>query len=260
VTVAADGRQSALVKQTGTTRGRSWFRPRLFGMKRHFHLSDLDDGEQPGTVGLHLIPGGYGGTCRVEGSLTNLCALLPGSTVRVRRGDLDRVARDCLAANPALARLLTGGDPTGDWKTVAGVRVQISRPNLPGILFAGDGQGTVDPLGGQGMTMALLGSEALVPFVKAGLLAGGPGVSAAIQTAWESAWRCRFDRRITLCRGFHHFLIRPTLTDCASLLGPFASKFLASCFGQTREPATNSGLDPWNRLNSVLRSHSEKYV
>ena len=235
VTVAADGRQSTLVKQAGTTRGRSWFRPRLFGMKRHFQLPDLDDGEQPGTVGLHLIPGGYGGTCRIEASLTNLCALLPESTIRARRGDLDRVAIDCLGANPALGRLLAGGDPAGEWKTVAGVQVQISRPNFPGILFAGDGQGTVDPLGGQGMTMALLGSEALAPFVKSGLIQGNRGISVPIQRSWESAWRRRFDRRITLCRAFHHFLVRPALTDGASLLGPVASKALAACFGQTRD-------------------------
>ncbi len=234
-TVAADGRQSTLVKQAGSTRARSWFRPGLFGLKRHFHLDDLDEGEQPGTVGLHLISGGYGGTCRVEGNSTNLCALLPEATVRSRRGDLDRVASECLGTNPALARLLAGGEPRGDWKTVAGVRVQVSRPNLPGILFVGDGQGTVDPLGGQGMTMALLGAEALVPFIKAGLRRGGVGLDAKLQAEWHHAWHERFDRRITLCRAFHHFLIRPTLTDAASLLGPVASRFLSACFQQTRD-------------------------
>lgn len=241
VTIAADGRQSTLVKQTGTTRGTSLFRPRLFGMKRHFSLTDLDDGEQPGTVGLHLIVGGYGGTCRVEGEITNLCALLPEATVRARRGDLDRVGNDCLRANPALARLLTGGDPSGEWKTVAGVRVQVSRPNLPGILYVGDGQGTVDPLGGQGMTMALLGSEELVRFVKAGLVEAGRGIDNRLQAEWRNAWHDRFDRRIFLCRAFHHFLVRPCLTDFASLLGPVASRFLASCFGQTRDPRRDRG-------------------
>jgi len=234
-TVAADGRQSSLVKQTGSTRGRSWFRPRLFGLKRHFRPENLEDGEQPGTVGLHLISGGYGGTCRVEGNSTNLCALLPEATVRGRRGDLDRVASECLGANPALARLLGGGEPWGEWKTVAGVRVQISRPNRPGILFVGDGQGTVDPLGGQGMTMALLGAEALVPFIKSGLIRGGRGLDRRLQARWHDAWRARFDRRIMLCRAFHHCLVRPSITDAASLLGPVASRFLSSCFGQTRD-------------------------
>ena len=233
LTVAADGRQSALVKQTGTTRGRSWFRPRAFGMKRHWHLSDIADGEQPGTVGLHLIPGGYGGTCRVEGGQTNLCALLPESAVKRQRGDLDLVARDQLAQNPALARLLDGGEPVGEWKTVAGVRVQASTPHLPGILYAGDAQGTVDPLGGQGMTMALLGAAELVPFVMAGLT---DGVDTELQERWRVTWQRRFGRRIDLCRAFHHFLIHPSLTDAASLVGPVAARFLGACYGLTRDP------------------------
>ena len=237
VTIAADGRQSTLVKQTGATRGRSWFRPRSFGLKRHFHLPDLDDGEQAGTVGLHLIPGGYGGTCRVEGNQTNLCALLPEATVRDRRGDLDRVAAECLALNPALRRLLGGGVGAGDWKTVAGVQVQISRPRLPGILYAGDGQGTVDPLGGQGMTMALLGAAELVPFVKAGLRADAGGITPRLQHAWGDVWQRRFDRRVWLCRAFHHFLIHPSLTDLTARLGPVGARLLAACFGQTRDGA-----------------------
>ena len=234
VTVAADGRQSPLVKQTGRTRGRSWFRPRAFGMKRHWHLIDPTDGERPGTVGLHLIPGGYGGTCRIEGGQTNLCALLPETAVKRHRGDLDRVARDQLARNPALARLVVGGEPVGDWKTVAGVRVQTSTPQFPGILYVGDAQGTVDPLGGQGMTMALLGAAELVPFVTSGVL---DGVTPTLQDRWGQTWRRRFGRRIDLCRAFHHFLIHPSLTDAASILGPAAAHFLAGCYGLTREPA-----------------------
>ncbi len=235
VTVAADGRQSSLVRQTGTTRGRSWFRPRLFGMKRHFRLADPADGELPGTVGLHLIPGGYGGTCRIEGDQTNLCALLPEATVKARRGDLDRVAAEQLGLNPALARLLAQGNPSDDWKTVAGVRVQVSRPKLPGILYAGDGQGTVDPLGGQGMTMALLGSTELAPLVLASLQGKSLGADSRIQDRWRILWEGRFRRRIMLCRAFHHFLIHPSLTDTAALLGPVAAKFLAACYGQTRD-------------------------
>ena len=236
ITVAADGRQSALVKQTGTTRGRSWFRPRAFGMKRHFELPDPNDGEQPGTVGLHLIPGGYGGTCRVEGDRTNLCALLPEAAVKRYRGDLDRVAEDQLARNPALARLLASGKPAGAWKTVADVRIQVSRPNWPGILYAGDGQGTVDPLGGQGMTMALLGAAELMPFVRQGLVANGPGIDRTAQERWRLTWHRRFRRRIWLCRAFHHFLVHPSLTDAAATFGPGASRFLAACYGQTRDP------------------------
>ena len=173
VTVAAEGRHSPLVQRTGTTRPRSRFRPGLFGMKRHLRVVDRE-AEPAGTVGLHLVPGGYVGTCRVESGLTNLCGLLPESTLRSYRGDLERLAGGVFAANPFLDGLWRGGEPAGAWKTVSGVRVEASRPTLPGVLYAGDCQGTVDPLGGQGMTMALLGAEMLADFATRAAAGGGP--------------------------------------------------------------------------------------
>ena len=235
VTVAADGRHSGLVRRTGTTRGRSWARPPLFGLKRHLTIADPEAAEPEGTVGLHTIPGGYVGTCRVEGPLTNLCALLPESAARRCRGDLDRLAAEDFPRNPALARLWAASVPAGDWKAVAGVRVEASTPGLPGIFYAGDCRGTVDPLGGQGMTMALLGAEVLRPFLESALR---PGARLdRLPRAYADAWHRRFDGRIRLCRLFHHALTRPALLDLAPVLGALAPRVLAACYRATREPA-----------------------
>ena len=232
LTIAASGRHSPLVKQTGTTRGRSLCRPGLFGMKRHLHAPEAV-AEPAGCVGLHVVRGGYGGASRVEGSVTNLCALLPESALRRRRGDLDRVAAEVLGANPALDALLQGSTPAGAWKTVSGVRVESSRVELPGILYAGDCRGTVDPLGGQGMTMALLGAEQLIPFALRSL-AQGPSVAIARRA--EAAWHARFDRRVRLCRAFHHMLIHPTTIDLAASLRSLAPRLLSACYRLTRDP------------------------
>jgi menaquinone-9 beta-reductase len=241
ITIAADGRTSTLVKQVGKTFGRSWFRPQFFGLKRHLIVHDRSADEEEGTVGLHLVRGGYGGTCRIEGgSVTNLCAMLPSEEVRSRRGDLDRVARESLGKNPALAKLLEASEPSSDWKTVSDVVVKVSTPTLPGILFAGDCQGTVDPLGGQGMTMALLGAEMMVPFVERGLALEEDGYDS-YQEACQDEWRRRFAHRIALCRAFHHFLVNPAIVDVSSRFGSAASRFLTGCYRQTRE--RNSATD-----------------
>ncbi len=233
VVVAADGRYSSLVRQTGRVRGRSWFRPRLFGLKRHLEVVDRSKAEPEGTVGLHLIPGGYVGTCEVEGGLTNLCALLPESSARRARGNLDRIATEDFARNPTLARLWESSRPHGLWKTVANVRVESATPRIPGILYAGDCRGTVDPLGGQGMTMALLGAELLAPFVQRALVA--ETADATIQRDYHAAWTARFLRRINLCRLFHHVLIHPAGLDLASLRPKQAERALAHCFNRTRD-------------------------
>jgi menaquinone-9 beta-reductase len=236
VVVAADGRHSGLVRRTGTTRVRSRFRPRHFGLKRHLTVADPSAAEPPGTVGLHLVPGGYGGTCRIEGPLTNFCALLPESALRRHRGDLDRLAASWLGRNPVLARLWEASTPAGLWKTVAGVRVEVSTPRLAGIFYVGDCRGTVDPLGGQGMTMALLGAELLAPFLLEAL--ARDGAEPRLQRRYEAAWHRRFDRRVRLCRLFHHALVNPSWIDLAAAFPRLAPRVLASCYARTRDPQT----------------------
>lgn len=238
LTVAADGRHSGLVRRTGTTRARSHLRPRHVGIKRHLTVSDPDAAEPEGTVGLHLVPGGYVGTCRIEGTLTNLCALLPESTLRRHRGDLDRLAASHFPRNPSLARLWDASVPAGDWKAVSGVRVETSTPRLAGIFYAGDCRGTVDPLGGQGMTMALLGAETLAPFLRAALASAR--ADARLQRAYAAAWHRRFDHRIRLCRLFHHVLANPALLDLAGPFRSLAPRVLAACYHATREPVTRA--------------------
>jgi flavin-dependent dehydrogenase len=233
-TVAADGRRSGLVRRSGIVRAREWLRPRLFGLKRHVAVDDPDADEPAGTVGLHLVPGGYVGACRVEGALTNVCALLPESALRRSRGDLDRTAGAAFAANPALRRLWASARPAGDWKAVAGVRVEATSPRLGGIVYVGDAMGTVDPLGGQGMTMALFGAELLAPFLLQVLARGD--ADDRWRRSYERAWHRRFDRRIRLCRLFHHVLVHPTLIDLATFLPRFSPRVLSFCFARTRDP------------------------
>lgn len=232
VTIAADGRHSGLVLRTGNTRTRSWFRPRLFGLKRHVRIAP-EVAEPDGTVGLHVLLGGYCGTCQIEGGLTNLCALLPESVLRQHRGDLDRLAGEQFKRNRHVARMWDASTPEADWKTVAGVRVEASTPRLAGILYAGDCQGTIDPLGGQGMTMALLGAELLAPIVMRALVEGG--VDPATQRAYASAWHARFDRRIRLCRLFHHALVNQTTIELLASFKTLAPRLLSACFERTRD-------------------------
>lgn len=234
ITIAANGRHSALVRETGTTRTRSLFRPAMFGLKRHLSCPDPDAAEPAGTVGLHLVPGGYVGTSRVEGGLLNLCGLLPESLLRRYRGDLDQLAEEHFATNPRLESLYRSSTPVGAWKTVSGVRVEVSAPRLPGILFAGDCQGTVDPLGGQGMTMALLGAEGLAPTILSALASGC--VDSPRQLAHQRDWRRRFDGRIRLCRVFHHVLVNPWLIDAAATSQAYAPKLMTACYNWTRDP------------------------
>ena len=83
------------------------------------------------------------------------------------------------------------------------------------------------------MTLALLGAEMLAPFVTRALAAGGAG--AALQREYAAAWHARFDRRIALCRGFHHLLVNPWLFDLGSAFSTLSARLLALGYNQTRD-------------------------
>jgi flavin-dependent dehydrogenase len=216
--VAADGRHSALVRRTGRVRLRGLGRPAHFGLKRHLAVADPSADEPAGCVGLHLVPGGYVGACRVEGGATNVCGLLPEALSRAHRGDLDALAAAHFRLNPALGALWSAGRPLDGWKTVAGVRVASASPALGGVLYLGDGRGTVDPLGGQGMTMALVGAEVAEHFAL--MMMRRPDESLAMHRAYERAWHRRFDRRVRACMLIHEMLVRAWPIGLGARLGP----------------------------------------
>ena len=60
-------------------------------------------------------------------------------------------------------------------------------------------------------------------------------VGPAPQRANHTAWHRRFNRRITLCRAFHHALVNPGLIDLASTFKGLAPRLLAACFAGTRD-------------------------
>jgi hypothetical protein len=57
-----------------------------------------------------------------------------------------------------------------------------------------------------------------------------------VQAEVQATWHRRFDRRVRLCRAFHHMLVNPSFVDAASKFGTIASRFLAACYRQTRDP------------------------
>ena len=93
------------------------------------------------------------------------------------------------------------------------------------------------------MTMALLGAEVLAPFVARALAAGS--VDRSLRDAYDAAWHRRFDRRIDLCRLFHHVLVNPYLIDLGSTFPALASRLLTFCFHQTRDPAKIEARGAW---------------
>ena len=79
--VAADGRNSRIVAQTGQRLRRG---PAIVGFKRYAPPEDAAE-LPPGMLEMHSLSGGYVGVCRVEDGQTNLCGVLPRRLVSAAR-------------------------------------------------------------------------------------------------------------------------------------------------------------------------------
>ena len=93
-------------------------------------------------IDVSHVCGGDGacGTCRIEGALTNLCALLPESALRRHRGRLDRLADDRFAgiqwdATPQGAVVLHGAPAVLECSLYEEVPAgePATAPNLTGL-------------------------------------------------------------------------------------------------------------------------------
>jgi flavin-dependent dehydrogenase len=235
VVIAADGRDSLLVKETGAVRkmGES-----CVGFKRHLAASGCASSGSPSIVQMHSFDGGYLGVCRADHSAINYCGLVPRKALRVAGGSIRELLRRRLGEDDC-------GDPTwgdiladGGWLAIAHVQQQRARPRLPGILYVGDAQGTIEPLAGQGISMAMAGAR-----LAARLLIADKrrSVDEPLQRDYERRWLKQFSGPIAWGARFGWFLRRPALLNqvlsVPSLLRQYEANVLRWGYRTTRLPA-----------------------
>jgi flavin-dependent dehydrogenase len=227
VIVAADGRRSLVVRDSGrVVRGRTG----LVGFKAHA------DGPMPAgsqsTLVMHSLPEGYIGVCPVEGGRINVCGVMPRQRLRASRGNLAQALRLWIAeSGPSQSYLDIDREPDG-WLTMPEVAIQRSYPRAAGVLYVGDAMGTIEPLTGQGMTMALASAR-----LAAGHLLAGTGKSKAEpadragQLAYERAWHAQFAATIRASRWMGWLLRHPRLLSAMIAAGEQVPGLLPGLLG-----------------------------
>ncbi|HEY1785602.1 MAG TPA: NAD(P)/FAD-dependent oxidoreductase [Pirellulales bacterium] len=209
--VAADGRRSLVVRDTGrVVRGRSG----LVGFKAHA------DGPMPAgsqsTLVMHSLPDGYIGVCPVEGGRINVCGVMPRGRLRNSRGNLAEALRLWIAeSGPSQTYLDIDRHPDG-WHTMPEVTIQRSYPRSGGVLYVGDAMGTIEPLTGQGMTMALASARLAARHLLAG---NGAVLDRAGQLAYEQAWHAQFAATVRASRWMGWLLRHPRVLSAMIATG-----------------------------------------
>jgi flavin-dependent dehydrogenase len=160
-------------------------------------------------IELFAGPGCYGGLAAVEDGRWNAAFALPAAMVRRAGGSVDAAFAAVVAFNPALAFRLGDAVRTGPWLAAPLPRFAVRSQWPAGCLPVGNAAAALEPIGGEGMGLALRSAELAVEALLSPKLPHGP-----LPVAYEKLWRTR---RI-LCRSLAKAVSAPGLSLSAAPL------------------------------------------
>jgi len=163
MTLGADGRRSVLARALGLSRHLSKPRRWAFGVYATGIEGTSDLGE------MHIRPGGYLGIAPLGGGLCNVCAVTGPRPAGPTPQD---VVRRAIARDPAIAARFRHAEFVSPVHVLGPLAVETSAPGVDGLLLAGDAAGFVDPMTGDGLTLAIRGAMLAAREVQTVLEAG----------------------------------------------------------------------------------------
>jgi flavin-dependent dehydrogenase len=172
------------------------------GVKHHI-VADAPKDE----VALHCFPQGYCGVSRVENDRYSFCYLVRREALK-QAGGIPELERTVLQQNPFLEKLFQEGHFYWSKPLVIN-EISFEQKSLVHnhVVTSGDASGMITPLCGNGMAMAIRGSQLLVehalPFLR------GKQSRQSFEAAYQKAWQKQFSKRMEVGKflqdyGFGH--------------------------------------------------------
>ena len=150
MTIAADGRHSAVARALGLAshplRPRRW----AFGVYATGIEALTDLGE------MHVRPRYYLGIAPLSRGVSNVCVV---TGPRPEGRSPIEIVRKVIAAEPALAQRFARVQFVSQVRVLGPLAVNARAPGVDGLLLAGDAAGFVDPMTGDGLSLAMRSAE-----------------------------------------------------------------------------------------------------
>jgi 2-polyprenyl-6-methoxyphenol hydroxylase-like FAD-dependent oxidoreductase len=181
-------------------------RPRAtsdFGIKAHF---DNVTGPRD-AVELFGVQGHYIGLAPIEGGRSNIAFSVPVNKLEHSRGNLDALWTQLLSENTALAQRFTHATRSGDWLASPLPRFPVSRRWPPRIIPLGNSAAALEPIGGEGMGLAMRSAELAAEALDQSHRANTPLPVRRLQTQFGKLWRTRQ----LACRALARLLSAPSI-------------------------------------------------
>lgn len=144
---------------------------------------------------LHLGWGWYAGAAIYERGCGNVVVAVPRAALRCARGDGAALFDRAGAALPALSALLAGARRLTPFVSAGPLGYAPRSPIDDGVLLVGDAAGTINPMTGEGIALALRGAELAADAADRALNTGDTsrwalaGYAHARQAAFADVWR-----------------------------------------------------------------------
>jgi flavin-dependent dehydrogenase len=186
------GKRSSLDRKLN----RSFFYKRspYYAVKYHIQTDHPED-----LIQLHNFRGGYAGISRVENGLSCLCYLAHSSLLKEHR-DVKTVEEKVLKQNPFLKHIFESS--TFVWPaplTINDIRFEAKGTKANGVYLLGDTAGTIVPLCGNGMAMAMHSAALLAPILEAAAKNEQQGPSP-----YPAIWNNAFGKRLWYGKTIQH--------------------------------------------------------
>jgi len=150
--VGADGIRSTVARRDG---------PLAPAPRGHYaigaHFEDLAVDGPRGD--LHLGWGWYAGAACYGRGRGNVVIAVPRAALRRSRGDAESAFREAIGALPVLAPMLAGARRTTPFVSVGPLGYTRRASAGDGVILVGDAAGTINPMTGEGIALALRGAE-----------------------------------------------------------------------------------------------------
>lgn len=164
------------------------------------------------TIALHNFQQGYCGISAIEDGLSCLCYLTTAANLAASGNSIPAMEARVLAQNPHLKRILAEAERV--WPEPLSIsQVSFARKSLieNHVLLVGDAAGMIPPLCGNGMSMALRGSQLLVE--EADLFLRGKQNRGALEQHYAQRWKNQFSRRLMAGKLIQRWFGDPRLTN-----------------------------------------------
>ena len=202
VIVVADGKSILPTGRPVATRD--------MGVKGHFRGVDFP----ASTIGLLALPGHYIGIAPVERGFWNLAMSVPSTTLKAVQGNLHSLFDQLVPKNPVLAAAMKSAHRVGDWKASPLPRFAVRREWPRGMVLVGNAAAALEPIGGEGMGLAMRSAELAASEVIAALATNRPIEQEALVEQYEQLWS---SRRVA-CRAGALVMSRPWTSEAAVAL------------------------------------------